>query len=109
MSFWTDAAKILQKAGLIFTIMRVFKRVHWRLPSESQGDPDCIIADLDVDLPPEWIAYIGVGAMVMQMLDPRTNTDHPVFKYMGEQQEKGKPAELSVTFSISKRADQKKV
>lgn len=103
LNFWAQAAKILQKAGLLFTIMRVFKRVHWRLPSESPAEAGCIIADVDLDLPPEWVTYIGVGAMVMQMMDSRTDTDHPIFKYMGEQQEKGLPAELSVTFTISRR------
>lgn len=102
-NFWVQAASILQKAGLLFTIMKIFKRVHWRLPSDSLGAPECIIADVDLDLPPEWIAYVGVGATVMRMLDPNTDTDHPVFAYMGEQQEKGEPARLSVTLSISRR------
>jgi len=104
-TFWVQAANILQKAGLLFTIMKIFKRVHWRLPSDSQGAAECIIADVDLDLPQDWIIYIGVGATVMRMLDPNTDTDHPVFRYMGEQQEKGLPAELSVTLSISMRGN----
>jgi len=102
-NFWIEAAKILQKAGLLFTIMKIFKRVHWRLPSDSMGAAECIIADIDLDLPPEWIVYIGVAATVMRMLDTNTDTDHPVFAYMGQQQEKGESARLSVTLSISIR------
>ena len=65
-----------------------FVRARWISPRDSQDDPDCAVVEFDLDLTPDALNYLGAFLLLLRKHDPRVNTDHPVFQYLGEQAEK---------------------
>lgn len=87
--------KILQSLGFI-------KGARWLPPSESREDADCAVMQFDVELNADIVAKMGIVTMVLRYFMPRLDTDHPVFKYLGDQHVKGQPSRITATLSIKR-------
>jgi len=99
------------KGGLMWTIVKGYLSsqvallaFRWLSPRESQDDPDCAVGEVDLDLGPDLVNYAGAFTLVLQKLDKRVNTDHPIFVYLGECAERGEPAAVTVTISVRPRS-----
>jgi len=79
------------------------KRVRWLVPSESKCGPDCAVLAFDVDVPPGAVAGVGFMTAWLRSFGAEVDTDHPIFRYLGNQQEAYKSSEITVTVSIKRR------
>ena len=73
---------------------------RWLSPRQSQAGPECAVGELDLELGVETVNYAGAFTLILQKLDRRVNTDHPIFKYAGECAEKGESARITATISL---------
>jgi len=80
-----------------------FVGFRWLNPRESQDDPDCAMGAVDLELGPDLVNYAGAFTLVLQRLDRRVNTDHPIFVYLGKCAERGESAAVTVTISVRRR------
>ncbi len=85
----------------------VLVALRWLSPRETQTDPECAVVEIDLELGVETVNYAGAFTLILQKLDQRVNTDHPIFMYAGECAEKGVPAKVTATISL-RRTDQVK-
>lgn len=90
---WKELAKAYLKS-----IAR-FVGARWVSPRESHDDPECAVMEIDLDLTPDALNFLGAFIMLLARHDPRVNTDHPVFQYLGTKAENREDA--SVTFNVS--------
>lgn len=90
---WKEIAKAYLK-----TIAR-FVGARWVSPRDSQDDPECAVMEIDLDLTPDALNFLGAFIMLLARHDQRVNTDHPVFQYLGNKAENRDDA--SVTFKVS--------
>lgn len=79
------------------------RRVRWLIPSESKCGPDCAVLAFDLDVPPGAVAGVGFMTAWLRSFGAEVDTDHPIFEYLGNQQEAYKPSEITVTVSIKRR------
>lgn len=84
-------------------ILNFIRRLRWRRPSETRDEANCVILDAEVDLPADAVKWLGISLLFLQRLDPNVDTDHPIFRYMGEQQEAGLESRITVTVAITRR------
>ena len=80
--------------------LAMIKDARWLRPSRSPEDEDCAVMEFDVEVPAELVASIGQLTMFLRTLDPSVDTDHPVFRYMGERQIAGENSRLTLTVSM---------
>lgn len=88
--------------GYLKSIAR-FIAARWIDPRDSQEDSECAVTEVDLDLSPDALNYLGAFLLLLRKHDPRVNTDHPVFQYLGEQAEGRKDAEVTFTISVRRR------
>ncbi len=81
----------------------VFVAGRWVSPRDSREDPDCAVAEIDADLSPTALNFIGIWVALLKKFDDRINTDHPIFMYLGETAEKGLSARVTFTISLRRR------
>lgn len=81
----------------------LFVAFRWLSPRASQANPDCAMGEVDLDLGPGIVNYAGAFTLLLQKLDRRVNTDHPIFVYLGECAERGEDAAVTVTISLRRR------
>jgi hypothetical protein len=80
---------------------------RWVSPRDSQDDPECAVVEIDVDLGADALNYIGVWIALLKQFDPRVNTDHPVFRHLGESAERRQSAPVTFTISLRRREEKK--
>lgn len=95
------------KGNLMWNMIKVYLAslvrlvaFRWLSPRQSQDDPHCAVGEVDLELGPNLVNYAGAFTLVLQKLDPRVNTDHPIFVYLGEAAERGTVAAVTVTISV---------
>jgi len=81
----------------------VFVAGRWVSPRDSREDPDCAVVEIDADLSPTALNFIGIWVALLKKFDDRINTDHPIFMYLGETAEKGLSARVTFTISLRRR------
>jgi len=81
----------------------VFVAGRWVSPRDSREDPDCAVVEVDADLSPTALKFIGLWVALLKKFDNRINTDHPIFMYLGETAEKGLSARVTFTISLRRR------
>lgn len=94
--FWQIAMAYLK------TVAR-FIGMRWIDPRESQQDSEYAVTEVDLDLTPDALNYLGAFLLLLKRWDQRVNTDHPVFQYLGEQAEARKDAEVTFSISVKRR------
>ena len=92
----------MSKLGVIGRALEYLRAVRWRRPGESQGE-SCVLMDLDVDVPPDAARFLGITLAILQRLDGSVDAGHPIFRWMGDQQQSGKDSQLTVSISIRRR------
>ncbi len=97
---------IKEMAKAYFKTIARFIGGRWISPRDSQDDPECAVVDVDLDLTPDAINYLGAFLLLLRKHDPRVNTDHPVFQYLGQQAEKREDAEVTFTIGVKLRKAQ---
>jgi len=81
-----------------------FIGARWISPRKTpETDQDCAVMEIDVDLTPDALNFLGVFLLLLAKHDKRVNTDHPVFQYLGQQAEKRQDAEVTFKVSIKRR------
>jgi len=88
--------------GYLKSIAR-FVGARWIDPRDSQQDSECAVTEVDLDLTPDALNYLGAFLLLLKRHDPRVNTDHPVFQYLGEQAEARQDAAVTFTISVRRR------
>lgn len=78
---------------------------RWVSPRDSQDDPHCAVVEIDADLSPAALNFIGIWVALLKQFDQRVNTDHPIFQYLGETAEKGLSARVTFTISLRRRKE----
>lgn len=73
---------------------------RWLSPRETQADPECAVGELDLEVAAGTVNYVGAFTLILQKLDSRVNTDHPIFLYAGQCAEKGESAKVTATISL---------
>lgn len=89
-----------EKIKKIMEYLNFIKNFRWVRPSESKGDPRCAIMEFDVELKPEIVKWVSLVIAVLRLWDPRVDTDHPVFAYLGKQKNSKQISRLTLTVSI---------
>ena len=89
-----------------------FMGARWISPRDTrEDDPDVAVMEVDLDLTPDALNFLGAFLLLLARHDPRVNTDHPVFQYLGQRAEKREDAEVTFLISLKRRetaADGKK-
>lgn len=88
--------------GYLKSIVR-FIGARWISPRDSQEASECVVTEVDLDLTPDALNYLGAFLLLLRKYDQRVNTDHPVFQYLGQQAEKREDAAVTVTISVKRR------
>lgn len=77
---------------------------RWISPRRTpESDQDCAVMEIDVDLTPDALNFLGLFLLLLAKHDNRVNTDHPVFQYLGQQAQKRQDAEVTFKVSIKRR------
>jgi len=76
---------------------------RWLSPRDTKEAAECAIGEVDVDLAPGMMNYLGAFLGVLQKMDPRVNNDHPIFQYIGKTAYHAQNPQLTVTISIKRR------
>lgn len=84
----------------VLSFLSFIRAARWRRPSESQQDRDCAVMEFDLELQANTVAMMGIVTAVLRRFDPRVDTNHPIFLYMGKQQEANKPSYITLTLTI---------
>ncbi|KKN15025.1 hypothetical protein LCGC14_0990270 [marine sediment metagenome] len=84
------------------TIIR-FVGARWISPRDTKDDPECAVMEVELDLTPDALNFLGAFIMLLARYDPRVNTDHPVFQYLGERAEERENAEVTFLISLKER------
>jgi hypothetical protein len=80
-----------------------FIGARWISPRDSHEDSECAVTEVDLDLTPDALNYLGAFLLLLRKHDPRVNTDHPVFQYLGRQAENREDAAVTFTISVRRR------
>lgn len=80
-----------------------FMGARWISPRETDADRDCAVMEIEVDLTPDALNFLGAFLLLLAKHDNRVNTDHPVFQYLGEQAQKRENAEVTFLISLKQR------
>lgn len=94
---------MLDRLGLVaraINFLSFVKAARWIAPSKSPEDADCAVMEFDLELSPETVEMMGIVTAILRKFDPRVDTDHPVFRYLGQQQVAGQPSEITLTLAI---------
>lgn len=83
-----------------------FIGARWISPRETDADRDCAVMEIEVDLTPDALNFLGVFLLLLAKHDNRVNTDHPVFQYLGQQAQEGQDAEVTFLISLKRRKAQ---
>lgn len=90
------------KFAKILSYLNFIKAARWMQPSGSPEEGECAVMEFDVELTASTVASIGIVTAILRRMDPRVDTDHPVFQYMGRQHVEGQPSRLTFTISMGK-------
>lgn len=82
-----------------------FIGARWISPRDTDTDANCAVMEIDVDLTPDALNFLGAFLLLLAKHDPRVNTDHPVFQYLGQQAQKRENAEVTFLISLKRRAE----
>ncbi len=99
----------VKKMNLIAKVMEFLsfiKAARWRRPSESPEYGECAVIEFDIELDASKVAMMGIVTSILRRFDPRVDTDHPIFRYLGERQVQGKPSYVTLTLSIQRTPDE---
>lgn len=80
-----------------------FIGARWISPRDTQDDPECAVMEVDLDLTPDALNFLGAFILLLARHDKRVNTDHPVFQYLGEQSQNREDAEVTFMVSLKRR------
>jgi len=81
-----------------------FVSARWVSPRDTnENDQECAVMEIDLDLTPDALNFLGAFLLLLAKYDNRVNTDHPVFQYLGEQSQNRKNAEVTFLISLKQR------
>jgi len=81
-----------------------FVSARWISPRDTpETDQECAVMEIDLDLTPDALNFLGAFLLLLAKYDPRVNTDHKVFEYLGQQSQKRKNAEVTFLISLKRR------
>jgi len=98
----------MHKMAIVAKVMEFLsfiRAARWRRPSESPEAADCAVIEFDMELDAAKVAMMGIVTSVLRRFDPRVDTDHPIFRYLGERQVQGKPSYITLTLTIRRTED----
>ena len=97
--------------NLLWEMLKVYLKsigtilgARWVSPRDSIEDPECAVMEVDLDLMPAALNHIGAFLLLLQRFDRRVNTDHPIFRYLGEAAENGEAGIVTITLSLKRRS-----
>lgn len=80
-----------------------FIGARWLSPRHSENAPECAVMEIDLDLSPDGLNFLGAFLTGLSKFDSRVNTDHPVFMYLGKQAEMRQDSEIRFTVFLQRR------
>lgn len=101
-----EAIRKLTLIAKVLEFLSFIKGARWRRPSESPDGEECAVMEFDVELDAKKVATMGIVTSVLRRFDPRVDTDHPIFRYLGERQVQGKPSYITLTLSVKRTPDE---
>lgn len=85
---------------MLYKLRKFVKSARWLRPSESSEDQDCAVMEFDLEFSPDAVKMTGFVTFILRLLDSRVDTDHPLFHYLGQQQEKNEASKLTMTVLV---------
>ncbi len=97
-----DRARKMNLIAKVMEFLSFIRDARWRRPSESPEDRECAVMEFDLELDASKVAAMGIVTSILRRFDDRVDTDHPIFRYLGERQVQGKPSYITLTLSIQR-------